>query len=146
LLALDVPLGSMAVYGRRGNRVQIMTNNLKTLALAAALVAMSAGSAVSADNYGAIAFSSSTGKYGYSFDHTSRANAEARAMYECSARGRGCKVAIWFKNACGAVATGSNGWGSAWGQTRNAAERAAINNCRQYTQQCRVLAWSCTGR
>jgi hypothetical protein len=132
------------VFGTRGNLVQKTINFVRKFVLTAMLLAMSAGTAISADKFGAIAYSSATGSFGYSFDHGSRANAEARAMNECSVRGTGCRVAIWFKNACGAIATGANGWGSAWAGSRQGAERAAINNCRKYTQQCRVLAWSCT--
>lgn len=120
---------------------------LKRTTLASAVVLLTAGTAVSADNFGAIAFSQATSGYGYSHDHGTRREAEARAMSECNARSRGCKVAIWFKNACGAVATGSNnGWGSAWAGTRGAAERAAIGYCRQHTNNCQVLAWTCTSR
>ncbi|SOE08316.1 uncharacterized protein DUF4189 [Hoeflea halophila] len=114
--------------------------------LALAFVIMGASSAVSADNFGAIAFSKSTGAYGYSYDHQSRQNAEAVAMNECRSRSRGCKVAIWFKNACGSVAIGPNGWGSAWAGSRGNAERAALSNCSKHTRNCKVLAWTCTTR
>ena len=67
-------------------------------------------------------------------------------MSECSARSRGCKVAIWFKNTCGSVARGSNGWGSAWAESRDKAQRAAIANCSKHTRNCQVLAWTCTSR
>lgn len=120
---------------------------LKKTTLASAVVLLTAGAAVSADNFGAIAFSQATGGYGYSYDHATRREAESRAMSECSSRNRGCKVAIWFKNACGAVATGSNNaWGSAWAGSREGAERAALGYCRQHTSNCQVLAWTCTSR
>jgi hypothetical protein len=99
-----------------------------------------------ADNYGAIAYSPSTGAHGYSYDFPSRGQAETRALAECRARGRGCKIAVWYVNACGALATGSNGWGSAWAGTRSAAESRAVRQCARFTRNCRVLAWSCTSR
>jgi uncharacterized protein DUF4189 len=125
---------------------QTATSILRRTTLASAVVLSTAGTAASADNFGAIAFSQATGGYGYSYDHATRSQAESRAMAECRSRNRGCKVAIWFKNACGAVATGSNGWGSAWAGSRDGAERAAIGYCRQHTNNCQVLAWTCTSR
>jgi hypothetical protein len=120
---------------------------LKKTTLAAAVILLTAGTAVSADNFGAIAFSQATGGYGSSYDYGTRRAAEARAMSECNSRNRGCKVAIWFKNSCGAVATGSNnGWGSAWACSPDGAQRSAITYCRQNTRNCQVLAWACTSR
>ncbi|KJS16732.1 MAG: hypothetical protein VR78_06945 [Hoeflea sp. BRH_c9] len=118
---------------------------LKRTTLAAAILGLTAGAAL-ADNFGAIAFSQTTGAYGYSFDMGSRRDAETRAMRECRSRSKNCQVAIWFKNACGSVAIGANGWGSAWAGTRANAERAARNNCSKHTSGCKVLAWSCTTR
>lgn len=119
------------------------TDLARRLAVVAAMLLATAGAA-SADSFGAIAFSERTGKFGYSFDHPSRASAENRAMAECNARSGGCRIGIWFKNACGSVATGTNGWGSAWAPSRQQAEQSAIRNCSRHTGGCRSLAWSCT--
>lgn|GEM_PF-5377611 len=51
--------------------------------------------ALAADNYGAIAYSKSSGAYGYSYDFGSREAAEERALSECRARGDGCKIRCW---------------------------------------------------
>ncbi|MCY0095088.1 DUF4189 domain-containing protein [Hoeflea ulvae] len=117
----------------------------KRLMIVSAVIFMTSA-ASHADNFGAIAFSQSSGAYGTSYDYSSRRDAENRAMTECRTRSRGCKVAIWFRNACGAVATGANGWGSAWAGNRQQAERAAKQNCSKHTNGCRTLAWSCTSR
>jgi len=122
------------------------TTFLKTAMMASAIVIMTAGTSFSADQFGAIAFSTTTGAFGFSYDHGSRRDAENRAMSECRSRSGGCKVAIWFKNACGSVATGTNGWGSAWAGSRQKADRAALNNCSKHTRNCKVLAWTCTSR
>lgn len=53
--------------------------------------------------YGAIAYSSATGAHGYSFDYANRESAQARALSEC---GADCKIAVWFNNACAALAVG----------------------------------------
>lgn len=115
-------------------------------AASAAIVLLAGAGSSLADNYGAIAFSPSSGAHGYSYDFSSRRQAETRAMNECRSRGRGCQIAVWYVNACGAVATGSNGWGSAWAGSRQAAERRAVQECSGYTRNCQVLVWSCTTR
>jgi len=117
----------------------------KRMIMALAIMLVASGAA-SAEYFGAIAYSPTSGVYGFSYDHGSRRDAEARAISECRMRGRGCKIAIWFKNACGSVAVGSNGWGTAWAGTRRDAERAANRNCSRYTGGCRTLAWTCTSK
>ena len=97
------------------------------------------------DNYGAIAYSSSTGRYGYSYDFGSRAEAENYAISKC---GRGdCVVKVWFKNACGALAVGRRGalgWGLAG--SRGSAEDRALSECQSRTSGCSVRTWACTTR
>ena len=99
-----------------------------------------------ADSYGAIAYSPTTRADGWSHAFSTRADAERRALRECSGRARDCRVAIWFKNACGALAVRRNGsWGSGWGSDRRRAELEAIGVCNQYTGGCRVARWVCSG-
>ncbi len=103
--------------------------------------------AVAADNFGAISYSNTTGAYGYSYDYPSRGQAEDRSLNECSKRGRGCKVVLWFRNACGALATGTNyGYGFAWAASRGEAEQVALKYCQKYTDSCKVAVWTCTTR
>src|ERR1700681_405368 len=84
------------------------------------LLAILPSTQAAADNFGAIAFSASSGAAGYSYDYASRDEAEERALQEC---GRGCEVVLWFKNACGALAVGTgNGYGSGWAASRSEAE------------------------
>ncbi|HEY6259812.1 MAG TPA: DUF4189 domain-containing protein [Xanthobacteraceae bacterium] len=97
-----------------------------------------------ADNYGAIAFSQSTGAHGYSNDYRTRAAAERRALEEC---GRDCEVVLWFVNACGALATGDdNGYGTGWAGGRRAAEAIALSACHSNATNCGILRWVCTTR
>jgi serine/threonine-protein kinase len=110
----------------------------------ASLLALVAGSASAEDNYGAIAFSQATGSYGYTYDYGSRGSAEQGAINKCSGR---CGIVLWFKNACGALATGSgSGYGTGWAGTRRRAEGVAMSNCRERTGGCSILAWACTTR
>lgn len=112
------------------------------LAGAALFVALTGSNAMA--GFGAIAFSPSSSSYGYSYGHPSRAAAESRAYGECAARSGGCQVVLWFQSACGALAQGYNGWGSAWGNSRAQAERNAIAQCSRHTGGCGILAWVCT--
>ena len=110
----------------------------------ASLLALMAGSASAADNYGAIAFSQGTGRYGYTYDYGSRGSAEQGALNNC---GGSCSIVLWFKNACGALATGrANGYGTGWAGTRRRAENIAMSNCAERTGGCNILAWACTAR
>jgi Domain of unknown function (DUF4189) len=116
-------------------------------ALAAALWIASAGIAHARDYYGAIAYSPSTGAYGFSYDHYSQAEAENRAMAECRARAGDCQLPLWFRNACGALAVGSGGgWGTGWGTDQGLAESYAIQTCSRNTNSCQIIRWVCTTR
>ena len=100
--------------------------------------------AAAQDNYGAIAFSQESGAHGYSIDYRTRGGAQERALQEC---GRHCKVVLWFKNACGALATGDgNGYGTGWAGGRREAEEIAMSACRENAGNCSILRWACTTR
>lgn len=101
-----------------------------------------AGVALAADNFGAIATSDS-GAYGYAYNYRTREQAQRAALQECGEQG--CRVQVWFKNACGAVAQDNNrrtAWG--WATTREQAEAQAISACG--TGTCRIRVWACTSR
>ena len=105
------------------------------------------GPVKAADYYGAIAFSQQTGAHGYSYDYGSRRVAQSRALQECAKHGGGCKIATWFRNACGALAVGNgNGWGAEWGNTRAEAERLALQRCGTHTSGCWIKRLVCTTR
>jgi hypothetical protein len=110
--------------------------SLILLGNAALFVLLGAATAAAADdNFGAIAFSSSSGATGYSYDYDSRDGAEER------------KVVLWFKNACGALAVGEgSGYGTGWASSRSEAENLAMGYCRQNTGGCEISRWACTTR
>jgi serine/threonine-protein kinase len=109
----------------------------------AALMLLCAGA--EAASYGAIAFSPDTGAAGYSTRRQSRGNAQEWALYYCGQHANDCRIAINFRNACGAVARGRNGgWGSDWGVTRAEAQNDAVAACSQYDSGCRVIQWACS--
>ena len=60
--------------------------------------------------YGAIAYSLGTGAHGWANNHPSRAGCRKSGARAIAASSRkDCKVVVWFKNACGALAVGAEG-------------------------------------
>ena len=103
--------------------------------------------AAQADRFGAIAYAPASGITGWGNDYSNRSGAEDRAMRECRSRGgQDCRIAVWFRNGCGALARGSNGWGSGWGTTEWRAATEALQVCSQHTLNCTVHHQICTGR
>ena len=97
------------------------------------------------DIYGAIAFDSSAGKWGWSTGHSTQADAEQAAIAKCNSPG--CKSIMWVKNACAALATTNDlGWGSAWGINKADAEDKAISTCKQHNpnKNCQIQCSPCT--
>lgn len=95
------------------------------------------------DYYGAISYSSSTGYYGYSYDYSSKWQAIRTARRKCGARD--CVDALWFRNACGALAlAGRGGYGTGWGTTRSRARREALRSCHRYNRSCYIQKVVCT--
>ncbi|HEY5831669.1 MAG TPA: DUF4189 domain-containing protein [Hyphomicrobiaceae bacterium] len=99
-----------------------------------------------ANRFGAIAYSPSTGVHGLSNDLGSQEEAEKAALNSCAQRARDCKVPLWFRNACGALAVGPNGFGTGWGVDQGVAESYALKSCAQYSKSCTVRRWVCTTR
>jgi hypothetical protein len=93
---------------------------------------------------GAIAYSPNTRRYGYSYNDTSRALAEADAMRYCQSYASDCKIVVRFSNACGALAIGPTGYGGAWGRTRADAEHNALDACGKFSKACHIEKWVCT--
>ena len=84
-----------------------------------------------APNFGAIAYGRKSGAWGTSYRWNSRAEAERVAVRNCAPHGNDCAVAVWFRDACGAVATGGGRttfWGI--GDGIGAARAAALGKCR----------------
>ena len=108
----------------------------------AATVAMA--QPVSADTFGAIAYSPSKKAISYSVNGASRGAAEATARSGCNASD--CRSALWFKNACGALASASGGaWGTGWGNTQALASQYATETCEKNGgKNCKVRLNVCT--
>ncbi|MEM7226221.1 MAG: DUF4189 domain-containing protein [Pseudomonadota bacterium] len=104
---------------------------------------------MSATSFGAIAYSPSTGGYGYATEYRSRARAEHIALGECAAYSDGadCQVLVWFRNHCGALAASDDGaYGSAYAAALDAARHQALDYCQAETDggDCEILVAVCS--
>jgi Domain of unknown function (DUF4189) len=116
------------------------------LVLAAFAALVFASSPVAAQGWGAIALSPSTGATGYTWDNVSEVDAELRALEFCDTNASDCESVVTFRNACGAVAWGTNhGWGSGWDTDEESARQTAMNECSLRDDGCRILRWQCSG-
>ena len=94
--------------------------------------------------WGALAYSSSTGRFGFAYDYRTQADAINAAVAKC--RARDCQGVVWFHNGCGAFARGRGAWGWGIGNNRAEAESKALAECRKHGGYCRVIEWACTTR
>jgi hypothetical protein len=102
---------------------------LGALALGLLINAASAQAAVS-QAYGAIAYSPSDKAIGISQRAVNQEAAEQEAMGRCAviAGGDNCRIAVWFYNACAALAVAPNGaWGADFGLTTSGELMKGIN-------------------
>lgn len=96
------------------------------------------------DNFGAIATSETSGRWGLTYDYATREEAESKALAQCRSDGtQDCQVRVWFKNACGAVAENQNYFGWGLGDSRAEAEKEAM---KALGGKGEIVAWSCTTR
>lgn len=94
--------------------------------------------------YGAIAYSQQAARYGWATDFATQEEAETAAMNQCYNYGSDCQ-ALWFMNACGALAIGRDGgWGMNWGENSRQAENKAIAQCNGVSNNCAVEFTKCT--
>jgi hypothetical protein len=105
---------------------------VRLLVAAAGLMCLAAPASARADDtYAAIAYSESSGRYGYSYGYSTRAAAEDRAVTECNTDD--AKVVIWCRNAYCALAVSDEGaYGYAWATTERQAKSIASQKCRDY--------------
>ena len=99
------------------------------------------------DLYGSIFYSREIGgryAWGMAWDYDNLASARRRASAECKTRrGTGCSEILWFRNTCGALFLGDNGWGTGWGANKAKAESIAREYCKTYTSNCRLEVSRC---
>jgi hypothetical protein len=88
--------------------------------------------------WGAIAYSTKTGAYGYAVDYATKRAAETEAFRIC---GTNCDLVRSFRNACAAVATREKRVASDTGASREIAQAKAKKKCGD---RCTVAVWACT--
>lgn len=127
-----------------------MKNTITSIAfilMASLLFVTSASTAHAKNKFGAIAISPSSKAMGWSFNYNSKWKANQVALNKCRKYASDCKIGVWFRNACGAVAVGTNGgWGAHWGNSVKSAKWKAKKTCRKYDSYCQVKRWVCTDR
>lgn len=97
------------------------------------------------DYFGAIAYSLESGAHGWANNHPTREAAERAAMANCLRFAQDCKVALWFGNACAALATSPrHGYGTGWGDTQMKADNEAMKACATHSTGCFVKRRLCT--
>ena len=111
---------------------------LAFLALALSLAGAAIAQRASRGPWGAIAFSTKTGAYGYAVDRTTKRDAETEAFRIC---GTNCNLLRTFRNGCGAVAVREKRVSSDTGASREIAEAKALRKCGD---QCKIAVWACT--
>jgi hypothetical protein len=112
---------------------------LAFLALAFSLAdAAIAQKAAKGGRWGAIAYSTRTGAYGYAVDRTTKRDAETEAFRIC---GTNCDLLRTFRNGCGAVAARPKRVSSDTGASREIAEAKALRKCGD---NCKIAVWACT--
>ncbi len=129
--------------------MQLTKKHNTLLASLIVMIALSvnAGTAFAANYHGAIAISPSSKAMGWSYDYKTRWAAENAALNECRQHASDCRIATWFRNACGAVSIGENGgWGANWGRSIHQAKYKSKRMCRQNDSYCQVERWVCTTR
>jgi Domain of unknown function (DUF4189) len=119
---------------------------MRTFAIAAALLVFAslatdaAGARVGKRQlWGAIAYDTKTGSYGYAVDRKTKRDAETDAFRQC---GSNCGLIRTFRDACAAVAAKPTRTSSDTGASREIAEAKALKKCGG--GECKIAVWACT--
>jgi uncharacterized protein DUF4189 len=88
--------------------------------------------------WGAIAYDSKSGAYGFAVDVKTKREAESGAFAKC---GSNCDLIKTFRDSCGVVAVGGKRVTWETGASREIAETKALKKCGD---GCAVKVWACT--
>ncbi len=89
--------------------------------------------------WGAVAYDSKTGAFGFASDFASKRAAESEAFRLC---GSDCDILKSFRDTCGAIAARPRRAVSDTGASRAIAERKALTKCGG--DACKIAVWACT--
>lgn len=94
------------------------------------------------NNFQAIAFSSKSGAFGFSFNQKNQEQAEELAISYC--KQKDCKIVIWSKDACSSLAVGkNNAYGTSWNTNQTESEKKALDNCKKFGKNCKIRTSAC---
>jgi hypothetical protein len=82
-------------------------------------------------DFGAIAYSPSTGATGWSNKRDTQEEAEDAALENCQSHASDCAVEVWFDGKCGAIAAGQDNVSWGLGDTERQAQAEALGECRR---------------
>ncbi len=105
-----------------------------------------AGIAYARSGWGALAYNTGNGRWGFAYDKEGQLAADNFAYAEC---GAGCGIVVRFgPGQCGAFARGSGtSWGKGWGANRSQAEANAVAECNSVAPgTCAPKVWGCNSR
>ena len=100
--------------------------------------------ALAQDLFGAIAYSTGSGAYGWAKDHPTRQAAERASLTACGKLAKDCRNVLWFKNGCGSLAVSAKAYGWGWGSTQALADGEAVKACSKHATGCKVTSQACT--
>jgi serine/threonine-protein kinase len=107
-------------------------------AAAVAHLVAAPASAHAADKYAAIAYSPSTGAFGYSYNFATRTSAEKVALAEC--KGDDAQVLVWARNGWCCLAVGDdNAYGYSWADNEDYAKKLALSECKKQADNCKIV-------
>ena len=108
--------------------------------LALLIVALDAAAARNGKRqlWGAIAYDSKAGTYGYAIDRKTKRDAESDAFANCAPH---CDMIKTFRDSCGAIAVGGKRVAWETGASRQIAEMKALKKCGD---GCATKVWACT--
>ena len=114
-------------------------------AVAVVFALLGAAQAARADAYAAIAYSKSTGQYGYTYGYDNLDAAKCDAV--ANANAPDAHVVVWVENGWAALAVNNNGgWGYGWSTNCKAnAERFAIDGAGGPACGAHILCWAASG-
>jgi Domain of unknown function (DUF4189) len=132
-------MSSGAVFGTAIQRGGFIMRITRWAVLALLVVALTAPAALA--NFGAIAYSPSTGTWGTSNNCATRADAETLALAHCNAPD--ARVVAWVQNGYAALALGTDpeAYGWAWNNNLNMATTRAMRECSQRNSGCHIACW-----
>jgi outer membrane biogenesis lipoprotein LolB len=120
-------------------RVKLMLL-LACAALAGHVVAAEKGkTAGRTQYYGAIAYHSASGSFGWASDRRTSRDARIEALEQCGRQE--CVIVATLSRSCGALAKNSQKFIVQKGATRKEAETKAMGKCGP---QCEIAVWTCT--